>query len=134
MKESNLEFIVSYIQDAELGYTFDNVFHIGGFPITSKLALAYLIHYIARETGKVFYIKEYEEAIKIVIKLNEFESEVLRKQKQLGLQDDGVPCLIWGDDENLSKLALQTRNEKVHEWYKLDELVLPNPFLKGNER
>ena len=83
---NNLEFIVSYIQDAELGYTFDNVFHIGGFPITSKLALAYLIHYIARETGKVFYIKEYEEAIKIVMKLDEFESEVFRKQKQLGKQ------------------------------------------------
>ena len=133
MKESNLEFIVSYIQDAELGYTFDNVFHIGGFPITSKLALAYLIHYIARETGKVFYIKEYEEAIKIVMKLDEFESEVFRKQKQLGKQI-GIPGIIWGDDKDLSKLALQKRNEKVHKWYELDDLVLPNPFLKGIER
>lgn len=130
---NNLEFIVSYIQDAELGYTFDNVFHIGGFPITSKLALAYLIHYIARETGKVFYIKEYEEAIKIVMKLDEFELEVFRKQKQLGKQI-GIPCIIWGDDKDLSKRILQKRDEKVHRWYELDDLVLPNPFLKGNER
>ena len=85
---NNLEFIVSYIKDADLGYTFDNVFHIGGFPITSKLALSFLIHYIA--------------------------------------------SLIWGDDDELSKLALQTRNSKAIEWYKLDELVCPNPF-KENE-
>jgi hypothetical protein len=129
---NNLEFIVSYIKDADLGYTFDNVFHIGGFPITSKLALSFLIHYIARETGKVFYINEYEEAIKIVIKLDEFESEIFRKQKQLGKQQ-GIPSLIWGDDDELSELALQTRNSKAIKWYKLDELVCPNPF-KENER
>jgi hypothetical protein len=129
---NNLEFIVSYIQNAELGYTFDNVFHIGGFPVTSKLALSYLIHYIARETGKVFYINEYEEAIKIVIKLDEFESEIFKKQKQFGKQQ-GIPGLIWGDNDELSKLALQTRNSKAIEWYKLDELVCPNPF-KENER
>jgi len=129
---NNLEFIVSYIKDADLGYTFDNVFHIGGFPITSKLALSFLIHYIARETGKVFYINEYEEAIKIVMKLDEYESEIFRKQKQLGKQQEGIPGLIWGDDNDLGKFALKTRNDKCHDWYKLDELVCPNPF-KENE-
>ena len=107
MNDKNITFIVSYIQDSDLDrYDNDGLLYIGNYRYNK--ALPFLIHFIARETGRVFPIDEYKEAISIISYLKTHEHKIFQRLEE----GKSIPCINWDDQEN--------RDKQIGEWYKVD--------------
>ncbi len=111
---NDITFIVSYVLDSDLVYpSKDGKTKIRTYDIETKDATNYIIHYIARETGKVFEYSIYLEAQKIINSLRQVYN------KYFEVKDvSQIPVICWPDEND--KYIEPDDSEK---WYDLDKKI-----------
>jgi len=111
---NDITFIVSYVLDSDLVYhSKDGKTKIRSYEIETKDATNYIIHYIARETGKVFEYSLYLEAQKIINSLRQVSNKYFEVK---GVSQ--TPVIHWPDENGKYR-----ESDDSGKWYALDEKI-----------